>query len=163
VAEYDPLDPETWPEEQRAFAGEVWRGLHDGDLKPLASYLRAGHQLDSALAVEIADAIDCQDVGTFHVVAKGRGRGQRGLTQIFRDHDRKMQIGVFMEDRISRYGKGGYDAALTETFEAFGIASSATVEKARKYVRQYIDKTPFVPGRDPWEVLKAVYEFHFTP
>jgi hypothetical protein len=102
-------------------------------------------------------------VGTFHVVTEGRNRGQRGLTQLFRDHDRKMQIGVFMEERVSRYGKGGYDAALRDTFNKFGVKSSATVEKARKYVRDYVAKTPFVPGRDPWEVLKAVYDFHFTP
>ena len=152
-AEYDPLDRATWPVEQLSFALEVWQALYDGNMKPLAAYLRAGHCIDPLLASAIADTIEQQ-----------RKPGQRGLTQLFMEHARKMQIAVFMEERLSHYGKGGYEAALKDTCSEFNIGSGATVAKARKHLAEFMNSAPTagLPGREDWELFQAVHRFYST-
>lgn len=158
---YDPVDYETWPEEQKAFLGRVWRGLHDGDLQPLADYIRAGHYLDAPVALEIADAIEGADVGFYHIVAKGRFPGQLGLTASSDQHDRKMAVGVFMEKRLRELGRGGYEAALEEAKGKFGISSSATVTKALRYARDHVSAT--ISERGEAAIWDLMFALHLTP
>ena len=155
---YDPIDYETWPAEQQEFAGRVWRGLHDGDLQPLADYLRAGHYIEPALANEIADAIEQKDVGYFHLKTKGRQPGQVGMTALSDRHRGKMAIGVFMETRIRAIGRGGYASAEQETMDYFGITSSSTVAKALSYARAYVGRSKFAHGEEEtWSLLFDIY------
>lgn len=156
TAAYDPTNYETWPEEQKDFAGRVWRGLQDGNLQPLADYLRAGHYIDRVLAKEIADAIEGGGNGLFRIVPKGRRPGQRGFTAITESHDSKLEVGVWMESRIREFGRGGYEAALEDTKARFGLGKR-TIEKAHKYLREYLTNVSTKPGYDAWKLTCLFY------
>lgn len=156
---YNPIDYETWPDEQKDFAGRVWRGLHDGDLRPLAQYLRAGHYIDPSLGGEIADAIERKPLGSFHIIAVGRHPGQKGMTAAVDARDQKMRIGVFMEHCIREAGKGGYESAMASTREKYSVSKS-TVTKAHRFVRDHLEGKDGgwrSPEYDAWEFLRAFY------
>ena len=157
MAEYDPANYETCPEVQKDFAGEVIGSLRDGDLQPLASYLRAGHQLEPTMATEIAEMIEQVEWGRYHIVIKARRPGEVGFTTSLEWHERKMRIAVFIEERLERYGRGGYDAALSETMDKFEVKSATTIEKARKHLRGYLATSKSAPDWDHWAYLKDFY------
>jgi hypothetical protein len=157
VVDYDPLNYDTWPEEQQDFLSRVFEGFGDGDLMPLADYLRAGHYIPQFVGEALADAIERKEWGFFHIVPKGRERGQLGRTAFRENHDRKMKIGVYLEDRLRTYGQGSYAAALDETLAKFDIKSSATVAKAHKYLRAHIESANTAEGFDLFEHLKDLY------
>jgi hypothetical protein len=71
-----------------------------------------------------------------------------------------MTIGVYMEERLRLYGRGGFDAALGETQTRFEIKSSATVAKALKYLREQLNQGEGSPGWQSWDRLREEY---FTP
>jgi hypothetical protein len=154
---FDPLDYETWPEEQQAFAGRVWRGLHDGDLAPLAAYLRAGHYIEPALAKDIADSIEgAEDCGPYRIVAVGRRRGERGMSDAWERHDRKMRIGFFVEDRIRKASAGEFDAIVAEAMAKFGIKQTS-VTSSLKYLRDHLNQGVVKTDIDPFELRRPLY------
>lgn len=152
----------SWPQEQRDMMSHVAAGIVDGNLQPLADYFRAGFtEIEPALARELADMIDSQEAYTlYRIQAVGRRRGEIGWSAASDFHHRKLEIGVFMEDRVRRYGRGGYEAALADTKQRFEIGSSATIAKAHKYLRDYMTKSETKPGWDHWAHLK---DFYLTP
>lgn len=153
--DWDPRCPETWPEWLQEKAGVVARALADGELQPLADYLRAGYPVDSALAAEIAGMVDGEG-GTFRLVARGRRRGQRGWSTIIADHERKMIVGVFAEAEVRARGEGGYDSAIAATTDRFGIGKTA-VTKAHRYMREQLSLAKLAPGCDGWDLFTRAY------
>jgi hypothetical protein len=160
---YDLFDYETWPDEQKDFVGRVRNGLGDGNLQPLADYLRAGHYIFPNLASVIADYIEGKDV-PFRIITKGAKPGQKGMKKTIAEDHRNMRIGVFMEAQVRQNGKGGYEAALSTTRKRFAPAGKeelgkATVEKHHKRVRDQIKAGSF-PGYDLFDVLLENYPTH---
>jgi hypothetical protein len=153
---YDPLDFDTWPPEQKEFAGRVVTGLANGDAKPLAEYIRAGHYLEPVMAAEIADMIEGAEDAWFHFKLKARRRGQRGWSEVIEAHDRKMAVGVFVETRLRGLPRGAYAQVVFEAGEKFELGATAVAE-ALAYVRQYIAEADVAPGYDLLEELSAFY------
>lgn len=119
--EYDPLRWETWPEEQREAAIQANKGVLDGDLRPLADYLRRGYYINAPLANEIILAIECSEYSPCHIVTKRRERGGKTWSQTSEASDRKIRIGFFMEKRLRELPKGSYDSVLIEVKEQFDV------------------------------------------
>jgi hypothetical protein len=160
---YDPLDYETWPEDQKDFAGTVWRGLHDGDLRPLAAYLRAGHYIDPGLAREIADAIEDVEGGWFKIVAVGKGgrTGPKGLTFDGERNDRKTMIGVWVEKNLRECPRGASAGIYLDAQERFQ-ASRTVVLGALRHVRRSMNYFRENPDRgDPDRWLALQYQIWF--
>lgn len=155
---YDPVDYDTWPDEQKDFAGRVWNGLHNGNLQPLADYLRAGHYIEPALGREIAEAIEGVDAGFYHIVTKGRERGQRGWDASWAAHDKKMRVGMLAEKLVREYGPGGFDAAIAEVRrrEKFAPKSSWPAE-ALSYARDFLKRADALPGTRAYEIYHNIY------
>ncbi|GAA4643975.1 hypothetical protein GCM10023115_19350 [Pontixanthobacter gangjinensis] len=153
---YDPMDSDTWTGEQGMLVTQVWTGLHNGNLQPLADYLRKGWYLPPEIASEIADAIDQKDVGYFHIVKKGRKPGQRGMNESFEDHGRKIKVGLFIHCRLQEVPRGEHDSVMLEAKEKFGLAPR-TSRKYLRYFRQKFSEAKHNPKRDSLEVWKRVY------
>ncbi len=157
MADYDPLKYETWPEEQKDFAGRVWRGLLDGDLAPLAEYLRAGHYLDQEQATILADMIEQREESLFHIEVKARRRGQRTWTALSDSHEEKMLIGVYVEEQLRSAPKGQYDAVIKEAAEKKFKVGTTRVKDCLAYMRKTMAEAETAPGLDTWEVYRKFY------
>ena len=159
--DYDPLKYETWPEDQKAFAGRVVFGLRDGDIKPLADYIRAGHYLEPTMAHEIADALEGKDSGYYHLVSKGRRPNQQGWTKSIQSSDRMSEIGVWVATALRDAPRGASSGIHLEAQTKFK-ASRTVVLDALRHVRwqmDYMRKDPTKGDADAWLIRK--YEFWF--
>lgn len=157
MAEYDPLKYETWPDEQKDFAGRVWRGLLDGDLAPLAKYLRAGHHLDQEQSDILAGMIEHDEDALFHIRVKGRKQGQRPWTALIDSHEEKMLIGVYVEEQLRSAPKGQYDAVIKEAAEKKFKVGTTRVKDCLAYMRKTMAEADTAPGLDTWEVYRKFY------
>ena len=154
---YDPIDYDTWPESQKDFAGEVWRGLHDGNLAPLAAYLRAGHQLDKTLADDLASAIDGKDVAGVRIKAS-RPRGKPKMSASIDAHRFRMEVGLYIERRIRELGPSGYEAAIADARAHYGFTEKTSRPRdCHSYVKTLIEKQSRDGDWDPFEVYCRIY------
>lgn len=151
---YDPHDIKTWPKAAVDAHVRAQQGLVDGDLQPLADYIRAGHYMHPNLTVMIADAIEGRDF-PYHIKIVGRKKGQRRHAELAAIENRKMQIGVFMEDRIRANGRGGYESALEETREHFSV-SKRTATEHHSYAKRFIGDAP-TPALDLFPYYRRMY------
>lgn len=128
--------------EQR-LRGAAALGLEDGDLRPLAALIRAGVPIEGALAAAIADAIDgCGRVRLSAVKQKNRPT----LSQEFEIHDRKIDIGIFVERRARSAKSGEYESIVREAMQKWQVGRT-TVTNAHKWIRTClaadIDNSPY--------------------
>lgn len=152
---YDAFDYKTWSEEQKDFVGRVREGLCDGDLQPLADYLRAGHYVFPNLATTIADAIEGKDM-PFRMYMKGTTRSPLNTTQRFEYDSKRLQIGVFAEKQMQHHGAGKTKVAIGEAMDRFDVRKTVVTE-ALAEVRKILDKAA-PEFRD--EVWKSLVKYH---
>jgi hypothetical protein len=150
------MDFETWPEGQKAFASRVMYGILDGDLQPLADYLRAGHYIHPRLAHVLIDVIENNDV-PFQIVTVGARGGQPGMTKQLTESGMKMATGVFMEDRFRRFGRADSKNAARDAAAKFGVSERVAIT-ARRELRELIRSYKGSPAEASfWENLKDLY------
>ena len=147
---------DEWPEERKYLAFDVWRGLLDGDLAPLARALRAGYPIDEPNAKLLAEMIEHSEDSLFHIVVKGRQRGQRTWTELTESHEQKIIIGVFVERRLRDRGKGQFDAIVKEATEKYGVGKT-TVTDALAHLRKTLEAADTAPGSS---LLQYYFEFY---
>lgn len=147
---YDPLNFDTWPDEQVAELRALWDGLEDGDLGPLAAYLRAGKYIPDMVGEQIADAIEKHPLAPFHIVTKRRARGTLSGSEMAALHKKRMRIGVYAEKECLL---GGYESAMAATTARFKV-SRKTANDARNYVLKMIaqpdNATTWESALDEW-------------
>ncbi|MFB0875326.1 MULTISPECIES: hypothetical protein [unclassified Sphingobium] len=157
MGNYDPTQYETWPQEQKDFAGKVADGLANGDMKPLAAYIRAGHYLEPALAAEIADMLDSNEGYTpFRLQAIGRSNRPGGWKQWSEQHHRMEVMGIWVEREIRRSPRGAYAGIIEDACEIFQVGKTS-VTKAHKLIREQLDSATSAPGFDLFAHLINLY------
>ena len=124
----------------------IVRALRDGDLKPLAGYLRAGGVQDSPkqvvsvpqeLALEIAAMIEKQPWCWFSLEVKGRRQNEQGWTREMELEKRDFTIGYFMVKHQREQGRGSYEGVLQDAEAEFRV-DRATVKRAHAFVKNWI-------------------------
>lgn len=148
---YDPFIFETWPEEQKDFVSSVQHGLLDGDLQPLADYLRAGHYVFPNLATTIADAIESRDM-PFRIITKGVTRSPLNTTQRVAQEAQKWNIGVFAEVRARHHGKGKSKLAIGDAMKKFDVTQTVVTD-ARAAVLKILRDAPAELRERVWEAV----------
>lgn len=125
---FDSLDYETWPQRLRDLAGEVEDGMDNGDLAPLASYLRAGYPLPIWLSLKLAAAIELEGDGRYLVEARGRKKGEQGEKAAADRYARNANIGAYVAFYLHKYGQssGIYDSAIADARTKFGLGEKSS-------------------------------------
>lgn len=120
------------PLEQRRAHTAASNGLLDGDLAPLARYIRAGWPIDEVLAEQIADAIEGPDEEGYTLRMVNR-RGHRTFSERESTARKSTDIALFVRslqiDQVRAGRAGGYDGIVQEAQDRFGVTRS-TVTKA---------------------------------
>ncbi|MDB5582935.1 MAG: hypothetical protein JWR80_8111 [Bradyrhizobium sp.] len=152
---YDPFDYDTWPQAQKSFVGRVQHGLLDGDLQPLADYLRAGHYIFPNLATMIADAIEGKDMPEILTMRRAT-RSPLNTTQRFELEARRTQIGVYTQARVNELGKGKTKVAIGEAMDKFQ-ACKTEVTDARAIILKFLGESHPALRDQVWESLLRNY------
>lgn len=149
-----------WEQHQSDEIMEAITGIRDGDLQPLAAYLRAGGLPESPretvalpkwVACEIAALIDGNSYGWFKVEVKGRKNNPQGWTKELDLRNRNFRIGYFVERRMRESPRGAYEGAIQDAYVQFS-EKPGTVKKAHRSVKSWLQQVE--KGN---EELKAAY------
>lgn len=111
--DFDIEDWHSWPADLAILNSEVRLALEDGELRPLANYLRAGHPVDGQLRRSIADLIEGRGL-RFELRKKAKKRGQRLLSDDQTLHDLRMSIGIEFELRRRAGPNEKYESIVTD-------------------------------------------------
>lgn len=138
------------PLEQRIAYTAASDGLLDGDLRPLAAYLRAGWPLDKWLSEQIADAIEGPDEEGFTLRMVNR-RGHKKFSDVVADHARRLDIALavrHLQVEDQRRGLvGTYEAIIRHTMQRFGVSRS-TVTGAVAWARKELGDRAWLAESD---------------
>lgn len=154
---YDRDRPITWPAEDKAFSQRVWLALVDGDLQPLAEYLRSPLPVDRGLREDIARCIEGR--GTLHQIVTTSTNGRPGSKSVRREIEAfvlKMAIVDFVDCLMDP--AAGPEAsppcrpkkAESITAEVFGISLSS-VQNARRSIKEGQGPTFSMAGWDAYQ------------
>lgn len=142
----------------------IVRGLGDGDLGPLAAFLRAGGlsgltkspeesvSIPAWVAVELASMIEGQPWCFFRLEATTNKRGKTWTKEMKREREREL-IGFFVEKRLRELGPGQYETAVAEARSRFKRRRTY-VTGAHGEVRKYV-QGKFAQLR--WRLLETRY------
>lgn len=121
------------PNDQDEFAlySAAFYGICNGDLRPLAAYLRSGYSIHPNIRREIANAID--GVGKYLPLKLSHINGWRSLTSIERKYQKDMRIGAFIDAELEVRGRGSFDSAIALAAQRFGVSEG----KARASLRSF--------------------------
>lgn len=155
-----------WRQHQSKEIMEVVAGLRDGELQPLADYLRAGGLSNSPsqtvaipkwVADEIADMITGDDFTFFRFgpLKRRRKNGPSWASKLVLD-ERRWQIGYFTERRLREFPSGAYPGVIAEIMARFAVGKT-TVDESLAYVRKYLAHTATMPDIDGWAILNERY------
>lgn len=152
--------PEDWerlrrwhslPLEQRKAHAEASLCMLDGDLRPLAAYIRAGWPIDEALASQIADAIDGPDAEGFTLRMIGKPGRRPSFTEREAKRARDFDIALFIRQRQIEHAEEGwagtFEEIVDEATKKFGVKRS-TVTKALADIRALV-------GDDIWNGARS--------
>lgn len=148
----------------------IVRGLRDGDLKPLAAYLKGGGLKDSPeeivsipewLASEIVSMIEQQPWCWFWLDVRGRHQNEQGWSRELETKKRNFTIGYFVLKQQRDRGRGSYEAVLQDA-EAHFKADRATIKRAHAFVKRWIRDHKEAAGDTAAEerLLKILDEHH---
>jgi hypothetical protein len=111
-------------EEQLALA--ALGGLWQGNLQPLALFLRAGYPLNYMLRRELVHAITGEDNQFYRLELHKRGRrGETNVISKLHTRVRNNAIGKYVEERLPEDGKA--EAAFAAAMEEFQVERGVVV------------------------------------
>lgn len=141
--------PDEMESETRAFVA-----LMNGDLQPIADHIRKYDGVPKSIAMIIADAISGEENVPIRLTAKRSYPGAKNWTDQSADHQRKMEIGFFIQDSLNNCGKGEYEAVIADAKIKFGI-SATTAAKALSYIRKEHEGAG--GAADEWESYRQLF------
>jgi hypothetical protein len=121
---------------------DVANGLRTKALQPLGDYLRTGGLRESPegtvaiptwLARELADMIEGKPECWFHLVLKGRKRGEKGWAGEAKRRLRDAMIGRFVDRRMRELGRGSFETAWREACDKFNVKKPTVTAALRKF------------------------------
>lgn len=141
--------PDEIESETRAFAA-----LMNGDLHPIAEHIWKYGGVPKSIAMIIADAINGEENVPIRLTVKRSYPGAKNWTDQNADHQRKMEIGFFIQDSLNNCGRGEYEAVIADAKNKFGI-SATTAAKALSYIRQEHEGAG--GSADEWEAYRQLF------
>lgn len=160
---------EKWREARRRSseledeAFPIVRALRDGNLEPLASYLKGGGLKDSpdevvsipeSIAHELVSMIDGDAWCWFHLQTIAKKRGKTWTSDLSRDKERDL-VGFFVEKRTRELPRGSYESVIQEACDRFAKKRTYVTE-AHAEVKAYLLEAEG-RGADGWRVLRRLY------
>lgn len=149
-----------WSEERHSLYVNAWFELSNGNLEPLARYIRKGWAVEGPLADSLAGMIDGRVLRPmderFEIVVKGRDGNKRTFRQRLHEHREKVRIALFVNRRLDQ-GRS-VDDASGEACTYFNC-SRRKVDGARKHLQQMLDPTRNEFGNlDPLGTIADIIE-----
>lgn len=136
-------------EEEEALAANAHVGMLQGDLLPLAAFLKTGHELHPLLRRRLVEMIE-GNPATEYVVTSTKVRAGRG-DSVSRLHawGRRQDVAAFVHDLEHTHGKR--EAAVQAACDMFGVSRSYVFDALReteRNLRSLIAEDPTTGGSD---------------
>lgn len=119
------------------FEADVWDGIGDGDLEPLARFLEQGFAIDDALRWVLIEHIRGVGRWRFKMELRAKKQGERGATNATAVYGRHLAIGIFFEQYLRHYGRGSHAAAIAEIQSRWG-AGKDVANRSLAMVRRHL-------------------------
>ncbi|MBX9662586.1 hypothetical protein [Novosphingobium sp.] len=110
---------EGWPPEIVEAYWGAFHGLLDGDLRPMAEYLRAGFEVDRNMAVLLAGAFNGD--APVKLVAEKVGQDRRPHSIVLASYQEDLRIGSAVYRMAIWPGKTKWESAVREVAASHGV------------------------------------------
>lgn len=134
-------DEQRAPTRDEVLETDAVLGLHQGELVPLARYLRAGLPLTDDLRSSIIDAIEPEgsDWPEYLLITQKRRRGAGDMFSRVWRYKEQLDIARFVDEQTPAHD-GSVEAAVHAAMEEFGVKRS-TVMQVRKVAKEGYSKS----------------------
>lgn len=137
-------NPFEWSRSESILFARAYVGLMNGDLDPLARYIRAGLPVNRDLAELLASSIDgLGRISAPSILPRYRIRmtgkpGQRSISQDRDSHLQKLEIGYYIWQDLSSANRGEFEGVILDAMGKFS-RSRTVVTDAYTYFRHAMD------------------------
>lgn len=134
IDEWDPEGGLFLSGEELAMYNAASTGLANGDLMPVAEYLRSDFEINSSIRSLLADAIEGK--GDFKPLKLLHRKGWRSEVSRERRARRDMAIGAFIEAEIRAFGRGVFASAVKSAAKQFRVSEGQVKASLRVFRRE---------------------------